>query len=63
LYKRRLLQSSVGRYILVRWAVAGLSYRLCQYPWYMRGLWGLGKLLVALSRPPRVPDDPHQPAV
>lgn len=58
LYKRRLLLSGVGRYLLVRWAVAGLGYRLCQYPWYMRGLWGLGKLLVALSRPPRVLDDP-----
>jgi flavin-dependent dehydrogenase len=47
-YRARLLRSPIGRYLLLRWAVAWWGYRLSDKSWYMHGLWSLGKLLAAV---------------
>jgi flavin-dependent dehydrogenase len=47
-YRGQLLRSPIGRYLLLRWAVAWWGYRLSDRPWYMNGLWSLGKLLAAV---------------
>ena len=46
-YRARLFVSPVGRYLLVRWAVAWWSYRLSSHPRYMNFLWSLG---IALAK-------------
>ncbi len=51
-YPRRLFLSEVGRYLLIRWAIAWWSYRLCERPWFMHALWRLGSLVAALWRKP-----------
>ncbi|HZD56848.1 MAG TPA: NAD(P)/FAD-dependent oxidoreductase [Anaerolineales bacterium] len=47
-YRARLLRSPIGRYLLLRWTVAWWGYRLSNKPWYMHGLWSLGKFLAAV---------------
>ncbi|MEJ2348696.1 MAG: NAD(P)/FAD-dependent oxidoreductase [Anaerolineales bacterium] len=47
-YRARLLRSRIGRYLLLRWAVAWWGYRLSDKSWYMHGLWSLGKFLAAV---------------
>ena len=44
-YRSRLLRSRIGRYLTLRWAVAWWSYRLSGRAWFMRGLWGLGRVM------------------
>ena len=41
-YRRRVLTSGVGRYLLLRWAIAWWGYRLSRYPGFMHGVWTLG---------------------
>lgn len=53
-YRRRLFASRVGRYLLLRWAVAWGSYRLSGQSWFMHLLWSLGPLLARVFQP-RVP--------
>jgi flavin-dependent dehydrogenase len=48
-YKRRLLLSPVGRYLLLRWGVAWWGYRLSGEPWFMHTIWTLGKVLSAMT--------------
>jgi len=47
-YPQRLFTSAVGRYLLLRWAVAWWGYRLCERPSFMRPLWALGVLLARI---------------
>lgn len=47
-YRAHLLRSPIGRYLLLRWAVAWWGYRLSNRPWYMHTLWSLGKFLAAV---------------
>lgn len=49
-YRRRLLTSALGRYLLLRWAIAEGSYRLSQQAWFMHTLWTLGKPLAWIRR-------------
>jgi flavin-dependent dehydrogenase len=44
-YRRRLFGSRVGRYLLLRWAVAWGSYRLSSEAWFMHFLWSFGSLV------------------
>ncbi len=56
-YRRRVLTSPLGRYLLLRWSVAWWAYRLSGSDLYMRGLWKLGRLLARVYGPyPPVPD-------
>jgi flavin-dependent dehydrogenase len=47
-YRRRLLVSSVGRYLLFRWAVAAMVYRFSGSELFMRSLWGVAQVLTDL---------------
>lgn len=47
-YKRRLLTSLLGRYLLYRWFLAWLSYHLSGSSLFMYTLWAVGKIVVAL---------------
>ena len=47
-YRWRLIRSSVGRYLTLRWWVAWWSYRLCSHPLYMNTIWTIGEMLVRL---------------
>jgi flavin-dependent dehydrogenase len=47
-YRRQVLSSPVGRYLLLRWAIAHGSYRLSGHPWFMHLLWTLGAVVAAL---------------
>lgn len=47
-YRWRLFRSPVGRYLLVRWWVAFVSYRMGRRPWFMQALWSTGKTLSRL---------------
>ena len=46
-YRRQVLAATVGRYLLVRWLVAQVSYRLSGHPRFMSLMWSLGGLLAA----------------
>lgn len=50
-YRSRLLRSPVGRYLLIRWAIARLSYHLSGHPTFMRFVWRAGRLLAHLAGP------------
>ena len=41
-YRRQVLTSGVGRYLLIRWAIAWWGYRLSGFPGFMHGIWTLG---------------------
>lgn len=47
-YRRRVLNAPVGRYLLLRWAVAWGCYRMSFFPWFMNFVWSLGRALAAL---------------
>jgi flavin-dependent dehydrogenase len=47
-YRWRLFISRVGRYLLLRWAVAWWGYRLSGKEWYMNLIWMIGQGLVAV---------------
>jgi flavin-dependent dehydrogenase len=49
-YRRKVLGSQLGRYLLLRWAIAAGSYRLSQHAWFMNALWTIGKPLAWLRR-------------
>jgi flavin-dependent dehydrogenase len=52
-YRRRILLSPVGRYLLFRWCIAQGVYRLSDKPWFMHTFWSLGAALAALWPRPR----------
>ncbi len=41
-YRRRVLTAEVGRYLLLRWAIAWWGYRLSGFPGFMHLVWTLG---------------------
>jgi flavin-dependent dehydrogenase len=47
-YKRRLMISQVGRYLLSRWGLAMLSYQFSTSPVYLHVIWTVTKILIAL---------------
>ncbi len=47
-YRRRVLTSFLGRYLLWRWLVAWWAYRLSGLNWYMHVLWSVGTILAWL---------------
>jgi flavin-dependent dehydrogenase len=47
-YRLRLLASRVGRYLLLRWLVAWVSYHLNRNQVYMHALWFVGKIMSIL---------------
>ncbi len=49
-YRRRVLSSPLGRYLLLRWAVAWWSYRLSASQTFMHSLWTAGAALAPLNR-------------
>jgi len=49
-YRRRLLTSPVGRYLLLRWATAQAFYRLAPRDRVMRFLWRTGELVTKAMR-------------
>jgi flavin-dependent dehydrogenase len=61
-YRRRVLLSPLGRYLMLRWAIAWWSYRLSDRPWFMHALWTLGRGVAALTPrgEPLGVADPHE---
>ena len=53
-YRQRLLRSPVGRYLLLRWAVAEACYRMSMFPWFLHFVMSLGYLLTRIW--PKMPD-------
>ena len=49
-YKRRVLFSRLGFYMLLRWYVAWWSYRLSGQTWFMHIMWTIGRGLAALKK-------------
>ena len=49
-YKRRVLFSRLGFYMMLRWYVAWWSYRLSGHSWFMHIMWTIGRGLAALKR-------------
>ena len=47
-YRSSILLSSVGRYLMLRWAIAWWAYRLCSNPLIMHTIWTLGKIIAQL---------------
>jgi len=47
-YRRRLLNSTVGRYLLQRWSVAEVCYRMGGQRWFMHLVWTIGDALAHL---------------
>ncbi len=61
-YRRQLLASPVGRYLLLRWYVAWWCYRLSGSDLVMRALWRVGRVLArTLGPPPAVPEALPEP--
>lgn len=53
-YRRDVLASELGRYLLLRWGVAWWGYRLGWSPVFMHALWTMGAILARLW-----PEPPH----
>jgi flavin-dependent dehydrogenase len=51
-YGRRILLSDVGRYLLLRWLIGSVAYRLGDVDLFIRGLWRAGALLAPLACKP-----------
>lgn len=49
-YKRRVLFSRLGFYMMLRWYIAWWSYRLSGQTWFMHIMWTIGRGLAALKR-------------
>lgn len=58
-YSWQVLSSAVGRYLMVRWLMAQVCYRLSSQAWFMHGVWSLGSLAARLwPTPPVLYRDP-----
>lgn len=61
-YPQQVLLSPVGRYLLIRWAVAWWAYRLSGQPWFMHLIWTLGAGLASVwPQPKPLPEPPLKP--
>jgi flavin-dependent dehydrogenase len=62
-YRRRVLRSKLGEYLLVRWSVAWWSYHFGQLPWFMHLVWTLGMAVSSLWPQPKplYPTAIHRP--
>lgn len=49
-YKRKIMLSPLGRYLMARWYIAWWSFRLCHYNWFMHTLW-TGCMIAAFFLP------------
>lgn len=47
-YKRRVIASPLGRYLIKRWLTAVIAYRFSARPVFMHTVWTIGKVLNAL---------------
>ena len=52
-YRRRLLRSRLGRYLLIRWMTARGAYHFSGHPAFMHALWTVGQLTTRLWPKPR----------
>ncbi|MCD6400408.1 MAG: FAD-dependent monooxygenase [Anaerolineales bacterium] len=50
-YRLQLLRSKVGRYLMLRWLGAAVSYRFSEFPLYMHALLAVGNLLAHFWHP------------
>jgi flavin-dependent dehydrogenase len=50
-FKKFVLKSPVGRYLLLRWLIASFVYRLSEVDFIMRGVWDVVKIIRLLYRP------------
>ncbi|MBN1538402.1 MAG: FAD-dependent monooxygenase [Anaerolineales bacterium] len=62
-YRRFLFKSSLGRFLLFHWAVAGLVYRFCRFPLFMPIVWLGGNLAAWLwsDQPTQIEYQPKSP--
>ncbi len=51
-YKRSILFSDVGRYLLLRWLIGSVAYRLADVDLFVQGLWCAGAWLAPLAHRP-----------
>ena len=58
-YRRKVLLSPVGHYLMVRWTIANGSYRFSGHPLFMHMLWTLGTWVAALWPPPTPLPEPE----
>lgn len=49
-YRRNMLLSDLGKYLLLRWWTAYWSYLLCRKAWFMHLFWSFGDLLTRVWR-------------
>ncbi len=56
-YRRQLLSSPLGQFLLFHWAGAELIYRFCCVPLFMPLVWSVGRVAASFWRAPRVWDD------
>ena len=47
-YRRQLLSSPIGDYLMLRWLIARIGYTFSQYGWFMHCVWTLGWILATL---------------
>jgi flavin-dependent dehydrogenase len=60
-YRWCLYLSPVGRYLLVRWWIAFISYYLSSQRWFMHAFWSTGQVLYALwPDPPPLYESPDK---
>jgi flavin-dependent dehydrogenase len=50
-YRQNVLLSPVGRYLLIRWVVAGYLYHLGHLPGFTHALWTVAQILARIWRP------------
>ncbi len=54
-YRRQVLASPVGRFLLLRWLSAEGCYRYSEHPWFMHLVWTVGDVLAhTLPKPPEL---------
>jgi menaquinone-9 beta-reductase len=55
-YKRNILLSPLGRYLMIRWYIAWWSYRLCRQDWFMHTLWTCCMVAAIILPRPKIRD-------
>jgi len=54
-YRRQVLASPLGRFLLLRWAAAEGCYRYSEHAWFMHLVWTVGDVLAHLwPQPPEL---------
>jgi flavin-dependent dehydrogenase len=49
-YRRRILSSRLGHYLLIRWWTAWWTYRLSGHTWFMKVIWTIGRGFAAVKQ-------------